>query len=120
MFSWIVRLFTVAMKRVPMLIPSAPRARAATRPRASPKAARGDHQDLDLVGRGQDQDQAGNVVLARVAGAFEAVDRNGVDAHPLGRQGVADRSAFVDHLDSVLLEFLDVLDRLVAGGSRRS
>ena len=35
-FSWIGDS-TVAMKRVPMLMPSAPRARAAARPRPSPK-----------------------------------------------------------------------------------
>ena len=42
------------------------------------EAAARDHRDLELVGGGRDQDQAGNIVLARVAGAFEAVDRDGI------------------------------------------
>ncbi len=80
------------------------------------KSARGDHRDLDLVGGGRDQDQAGGVVLTRMAGAFETVDRDGVDAHALGRERVADAGAFVHDLDAVLLEFVDMLLRLVAGG----
>ena len=80
------------------------------------EAARGDHRDLDLVGGGRDQDQAGRVVLAGMAGAFKAVDRDRVDAHPLRRQPVTDAGAFVDDLDAVLLELGDVFLRLVAGG----
>ena len=55
------------------------------------------------------------IVLTGVTGAFEAVDRDGVHAHPLGRQAMADAGALMDDDDAVLLEFLDVLGRLVAG-----
>src|SRR3954453_23667665 len=79
------------------------------------KAAGGDHRDLDLVGGGRDQDQAGGVVLAGMTGAFEPVDRDGVDAHALGREPVTDAGAFVHDLDAVLPELVDVLLRLVAG-----
>jgi hypothetical protein len=51
-----------------------------------------------------------------MAGALEAVDADGVDAHPLGRQGVADGGALVDHLDAVGLELIDVLLRLITRG----
>src|SRR6516225_1990972 len=88
------------MKRVPMLMPSAPSASAATRPRPSPKppeAIRG-------------------IVLARMAGAFKTVDRDRIRAHALGRQRVADAGALVHDLDAVLLELGDMLLRLVAGG----
>ena len=50
------------------------------------ETAGGDHRNLDLVGGGRDQDQAGRVVLAGMAGAFKAVDRERIDAHPLRRQ----------------------------------
>src|SRR3546814_12390082 len=43
------------------------------------------------VRRRRDQDQPRNIVLARMACAFEAVDRNDVAARALGRQGVANR-----------------------------
>jgi hypothetical protein len=46
------------------------------------EAAGGDHRDLHLVGGGRNQDEAGDVVLARVAGALEAVDADRVDADP--------------------------------------
>ena len=64
----------------------------------------------------RNQDQAGRIVLAGMARAFEAVDRNRVDAHALGRQRVADAGAFVHDHDAVLLEFGDMFLRLVAGG----
>ena len=80
------------------------------------EAARGDHRNFDFVGGGRNQDQAGRIVLAGMAGAFEAVDRDRVDAHAFGRQCVAHAGAFVQHHDAVLLEFGDVFLRLVAGG----
>jgi hypothetical protein len=42
------------------------------------------------------EDKVSNVVLSGVASALEAVDRQEVDAHLLGRDGVADRRALVD------------------------
>ena len=43
-------------------------------------AARGDDRDRQLVRRRREQDQAADIVLARMAGAFQAVDRDAVDA----------------------------------------
>ena len=80
------------------------------------EAARGDHRNLHLVGGDRDQDQAGGIVLAGMAGALETVDRDRVDPHALRRQRVADAGAFVHDHDAVLLEFGDVFLRLVAGG----
>ena len=74
------------------------------------------HRHAHLVGGGGDQDEAGNVVLTGMAGAFETVDRNGIDAHPLGGQRMADGGAFVDDGDAVRLEMLDMLLRAMAGG----
>ena len=47
------------------------------------EAAGGDHRDLDLLGGGRDQHQPGDVVLAGMAGALEAVDADAVDAEAL-------------------------------------
>ena len=80
------------------------------------KATAGDHRDAELVGRRRDQDEAGNIVLAGMAGAFETVDRDGIDAHPLGREGMADGGAFMDDDDAMRLEIIDMFLRLVAGG----
>ena len=80
------------------------------------EAARGDHRDLDLVGCSRDQDEAGCVVFAGMAGTFEAIDRNRIGADPLGLQGMTHRGALVDHLDTGLLQLGDVLLRIVAGG----
>ena len=113
--SWIGASF-VAMKRVPMLTPSAPSASAATRPRASakpPEAMNGIFSLSAVVGM---QDQAGHVVLAGVAGAFEAVDRHRIDAEPLRLHRVPHRRAFMDDLDPGLLEDGDVFLGVVAGG----
>ena len=78
------------------------------------KAAGGDHRNPDLVGGGGDQDEAWHVILTGMSSAFKAIDGNGVHPHALGREGVANRCAFVDDLDAVLLEFVDVLLRFVA------
>lgn len=59
---------------------------------------------------------AGGVVLAGMAGAFEPVDRDGIDAHALGRERVADAGALMHDLDAVLPELVDMLLRLVARG----
>ena len=68
------------------------------------EAARGEHRDLDLVGGRRDQDQAGDIILARMARTFETVDRDDVAAGALGRQRVADRGAFVEDFDAVRLQ----------------
>jgi hypothetical protein len=53
---------------------------------------------------GGQQHQVGDVVLAGVAGALEAVHGHRRAAQALGLQGVAHRGALVDHLDAVLIE----------------
>src|SRR6185312_3471556 len=80
------------------------------------ETAGGDHRNLDLVGGRRDQDQAGRIVLAGMAGALKAVDRDRVDPHPLRREAVTDAGAFVDDLYAVFLELGDVFLRLVARG----
>ena len=104
------------MKRVPMLMPSAPSASAAARPRPSPKPPEAIIGIFTLSAARRDQDQARDVVLARMAGAFEAVDGDRVDADALRLERMAHRGAFVDDLDAVLLELGDVLLRVVARG----
>src|SRR3569832_1080179 len=78
--------------------------------------AGGDHGNFDLVGRHRNQDQARRVVFTGVTGAFKAVDRNRIDPNALGRECMANAGAFVHDLDAVLLEFGDMLLRLVVGG----
>jgi hypothetical protein len=68
------------------------------------EAARRDQRDAHLVGRARDEDQPGDVVLAGVAGALEAVDAHGVAAELLGLDRVPDGRALVDHADARLLE----------------
>ena len=72
-------------------------------------AAAGDQRDLYLVRCRGDQDQARNIVFARVARTFEPVDRNHVDALAFGRERVAHRRAFVENADVVRLEHLPQL-----------
>jgi hypothetical protein len=57
-----------------MLIPSAPRASAAARPRPSANPPLAMTGNGELVDGGWDQHQAADIVLARMAGALEAVD----------------------------------------------
>ena len=71
---------------------------------------------VSRFGRGGDQDQARDVVLAGMAGALEAVDRDRVDAERLGLERVAHRRRLVDDLDAGGLEVGQVLDRVRAGG----
>lgn len=80
------------------------------------KATAGDHGNRQLVGSGGDQDQAWNIILARMPGTLKPVDRNRVHAHPLRRQGVTHRRAFMDDDDAMRLEMVDMLLRLVPGG----
>lgn len=61
-----------------MLMPSAPNASAATTPRAPANPPEAITGNLDLTGCGRDQDQSGNVVFARLSGAFEPVDTDAV------------------------------------------
>src|SRR5512134_3833901 len=102
------------MKRVPMLMPSAPSASAATRPRPSPKPPEAIIGILILSAAAGIRIRPGVSSLAGMAGAFKTVDRKRVDAHPLRRQAVTDAGAVVDDLDAVLLELDDVFLRLVA------
>jgi hypothetical protein len=48
--------------------------------------------------------QAGNVVLARMPGAFEHVDADVVHTQALRLDGMAPRGALVQHLDPVVVE----------------
>ena len=82
-------------------------------------AAGGDEGDFKLVRGPWQQDHVGNVVLARVAGAFEAVDARGVAADALGLEGVAHRGAFVDHLDAGVFQVGQHRLRIVARGFHR-
>ena len=114
---WWIGASTVAQKRVPMLMPSAPSASAATRPRPSPKPPEAIIGIFTLSAAAGIRIRPGMSSSPGMAGAFEAVDRDGVDAHALGRQRVAHRGALVDHLDAVRLE---VGRRAPAACSRRS
>jgi len=80
------------------------------------EASGGNHGDLDFVGSHGNQNQARDVIFARMTGAFEAVDRDCIDADALRGQRMTHRRAFVDHDDTVLLEMRDVLLRVVACG----
>jgi hypothetical protein len=72
--------------------------------------------NAQLARRDRQQHQAGHVVLARMAGAFEAVDRHGVDAIAFGRQRMAHRGALVHDLHVMALQRLDEVLRAVARG----
>src|SRR5712671_5638694 len=85
-------------------------------PTAVRKPTGGQNRNFHLLGRRRNQDQAGDVVLARMTRALKAIDRDGIDAHALGRQGVTDRGALVDDFDAVSLKVFHVLLRLVPGG----
>src|SRR3546814_9834115 len=78
------------------------------------ESAAGDHRNLELVGRNRNQDQARDVILARMSRALETVDRDRVDAHALGRQRMTHRRALVHDLDAVRPEVVDMFLRLVA------
>jgi hypothetical protein len=62
--------------------------------------AGGNHRNLDTVGRGGDQDQSGNVVFARMSGAFEPVDADAVHTKLLRLHRVPNRGALVQHVVS--------------------
>ena len=66
-------------------------------PPAVPETAGGDEGYLQPAGRKRQQDQVGDVVLPRMAGALEAVHADDVAADFLGLQGMANGSAFVNH-----------------------
>jgi hypothetical protein len=80
------------------------------------EATRSNHRNLHLVGGCGNQNETRNVILARMSGTFEAVDRNCSDTHALRGQRVAHRRAFMDHDDAVLLEMRNVLLWVVPGG----
>ena len=103
MFSWIGDS-TVHMKRVPMLIASAPSASAATRPRASAKPPEAMIGIFSLSAAAGISTSPGTSSSPGMAGAVEAVDRDRVDAERLGLERVAHRRRLVDHLDPGGLE----------------
>jgi len=80
------------------------------------EAARGDHRDRDLVRRGGDEHQAGNVVLTWMTGAFEPVDADAVHAQSLRLDGVPDAGALVQDLDPGGPERGQVFGRVESGG----
>ena len=68
------------------------------------------------LARATEEDKVGNVALADVAGALEAVDAEKIDAQADGALGVADAGALVQDGDAGLFELLDD----GAGGVTRS
>jgi hypothetical protein len=92
------------MKRVPMFMPSAPSASAATsdRPSAMPPDATNGIVSSSAA-RGS-RNEVRHIVFAGMAAALEAVDADRVAADRLRLQRVRDRGAFVDHLDAGILE----------------
>jgi len=79
-------------------------------------AARCHKRDLQLLGNPRQQDHVRDVVFARMATAFEAVDADRIAADPLGGQRMTHRRAFVDDLDPMRLQGRDVLRRVAASG----
>jgi hypothetical protein len=69
---------------------------------------------MPLIGRGGDEDQAGDVVLTGMPGAVKAVDGDRVDSQRLGLDRVAHGSGLMDDLDAGWLEDLEELGRIVA------
>ena len=80
------------------------------------ESARGDHRDVDLGRRRRDQHQAGDVVLAGMAGALEAVDADAVHAEALRLDRMPHRGALVQHLDPVVVEHRQMRRRVGARG----
>lgn len=79
------------------------------------EAAAGDEGDGNLLAGAAEEDKVGNVALADVAGALEAVDAEEVDAELDGGEGVADGGALVEDDDAGSLELLDDGAGRVAG-----
>ena len=67
-------------------------------------SARRHEWNLQFLGRARQQDHVGQVILARVAAALEAVHTHGVTANGFGLERVAHRGALVDDLDARLLQ----------------
>ena len=63
------------------------------------KASGSDHGDGYLLGCCCNEDQPRNIILAWMAGTFESVDADAVDADVLCLDGMAHAGAFVKHLD---------------------
>ena len=97
------RRFLVAMKRVPMFMPSAPSASAATRLAAVRHAARGDERHLQLLRRPRGSRM--KFGMSSSPGWPPHSKPSTLTASQpmrLGLQRVAHRRALVDHLDAVL------------------
>ncbi|MNT77259.1 hypothetical protein D3C72_2163550 [compost metagenome] len=56
--------------------------------------------DLEFIGRTWKQNEIGHVVFSGMPPAFESIDTYGVAAYLLRLERMADRGAFVDHLDT--------------------
>lgn len=80
------------------------------------KAAGRNEGDLQILACAAQEDEVGDVVLADVAGAFEAVDRQEVNAEFDGGLGMSDRGALVQDDGVGLLELVDHGARVVSGG----
>jgi hypothetical protein len=82
------------------------------------ETSRSDERHSHSLASARQQDEVGNVALTDVAGAFEAINREEVDAEFDGAQGVADRGALVQD-DTGRVGFFQLLDDgawAVAGG----
>jgi hypothetical protein len=79
------------------------------------KAARGDEGHAERLAGAAQQDEVGDVCLADVASALEAVDGEEVDAELDGRLRVADRGALVQDRGAGGLQLLDDRPGAVAG-----
>lgn len=76
----------------------------------------GDERDLEGLARAAQEDEVGEIALADVAGALEAVDGEEVDAELDGALGVADGGALMQDEGADSLELLDDGAGAVAGG----
>jgi hypothetical protein len=79
------------------------------------KAARGDEGHAERLAGAAQQDEVGDVCLADVASALEAIDGEEVDAELDGRLRVADRGALVQDRGAGGLQLLDDRPGAVAG-----
>lgn len=91
------------------------KAQRRSQPLAVGEAARGDKGHLERLARAGQEDEVGDVGLADVAGALEAVDAQKVDAELDGALGVADGGALVQDDAAGLFQLGDDGAGAVAG-----
>ena len=116
LIAWWIGDSTVHMKRVPMLIASAPSASAATMPRASAKPPDAISGIVSRSAAAGISTRPGTSSSPGCPAQSKSVDRDGIHADALRLERMADRGRLVDHLDPGRPEVLDVLDRVVPGG----